>query len=299
MSKSEDEKAALQSEGAGVASLAGSAGGGIKVPANFLDKLTTEITPQGLSSDAFNDYLSGSGAFGPDYGGGFSQTATTSGGTAGVPLELVVTGKRMPSTADRFGPGGLTTLTGGDFSVGPDFGNLGIGMGDMGNFDPTGGTSFDESKFTETAQKTFGQKAKDAVVGFLKRLARVHPATRNAMFVRDFIKGLQNSESPQDFVKGVLGNLAMSKVGGKLGVSPMARAGIGALRNVSQGNITPGQGIASLGTSAAFRAAGPSIFKSAYDKGGMNAVYGVATLLGMAQNAAQRRIMQPGPGGDG
>jgi len=297
MSKSEDEKAALQLEG-GVGSLAG--GPGIRVPGDFLDKLTTTVQPQALSSDAFKDYLSGSGAFGSDYGGGFSQTATTSGGTAGVPLELVLTAKRTtPSMSDRFGPGGLTTLTGGDFSVGPDFGNLGIGMGDMGNFDPTGGTSFDESKFTEAAQKTFGQKAKDTVVGFLKRLARVHPATRNAAFAVDFIKGLQNSESPQEFVKGVVGNLAMRKIGSNVGISPMAMTGLKTARNIQQGNITPGQGIASLGTSAAFRAAGPSIFKSAYDKGGMNAVYGVATLLGMAQNAAQRKIMQPGPGGDG
>jgi len=291
MSKSDDEKAALQSEG-GVGSLAG--GAGIRVPGNFLDKLTTTVQPKELSSEAFKDYLSGSGAFGSDYGGGFSQTATTSGGTAGVPLELVVTGKRMPSAGDRFGPGGLTTLTGGDFSVGPDFGSLGIGMGD---FDPTGGLEASLPQFQP--EKTFGQKAKDTVVGFLKRLARVHPATRNAAFAVDFVKGLQNSKNPQEFVKGVLGNLAMRKVGSNVGISPMAMTGLKTAGNIQQGRITPGQGIASLGTSAAFRAAGPSIFKSAYDKGGMNAVYGVATLLGMAQNAAQQKIMQPGPGGDG
>ena len=148
-------------------------------------------------------------------------------------------------------------------------------------------------------EKTLGQKAGESIKNFLKRLARVHPATRNVMFVRDFIKGLQNSENPQDFVKGMLSNLAMQKVGSNIGLSPMGRAGIRTLRNVSQGRITPGQGIGSLATSAAFQKAGPSLFRSAYDKGGMNAVYGVATLLGMAQNAAQRRIMQPGPGGDG
>ena len=148
-------------------------------------------------------------------------------------------------------------------------------------------------------EKTFGQKAGESIKNFLKRLARVHPATRNIMFIRDFIKGLQNSENPQDFVKGMISNLAMQKVGSNIGLSPMGRAGIRTLRNVSQGRITPGQGIGSLATSAAFQKAGPSLFRSAYDKGGMNAVYGVATLLGMAQNAAQRRIMQPGPGGDG
>ena len=148
-------------------------------------------------------------------------------------------------------------------------------------------------------EKTFGQKAGESIKNFLKRLARVHPATRNIMFIRDFIKGLQNSENPQDFVKGMLSNLAMQKVGSNIGLSPMGRAGIRTLRNVSQGRITPGQGLGSLATSAAFQKAGPSLFRSAYDKGGMNAVYGVATLLGMAQNAAQRNILQPGPGGDG
>lgn len=294
MSKSDDEKAALQSEG-GLGSLAG--GPGIRVPGNFLDKLTTTVTPEGLSAQGFKDYQSGTGAFGPDYGGGFSQTATTSGGTAGVPLELVVTGKRTPSMSDRFGPGGLTTLTGGDFSVGPDFGNLGIGMGDMGDFDPTGGLEASLPQFQP--EKTFGQKALGTVLGFLKRLARVHPATRNAAFAVDFVKGLQNSKNPQEFVKGVLGNLAMRKVGSNVGISPMAMTGLKTASNIQQGRITPGQGLGSLATSAAFQKAGPSIFKSAYDKGGMNAVYGVATLLGMAQNAAQRKIMQPGPGGDG
>ena len=295
MSKSDDEKAALQSDsgGAGLPSLAG--GPGIRVPGDFFDKLTTTVQPKELSADAFKDYLSGSGAFGSDYGGGFSQTATTSGGTAGVPLELVVTAKRgTPSMSDRFGPGGLTTLTGGDFSVGPDFGNLGIGMGD---FDPTGGLEASLPQFQP--EKTFGQKAVGTILGFLKRLARVHPATRNAAFAVDFVKGLQNSKNPQEFVKGVLGNLAMRKVGSNVGISPMAMTGLKTARNIQQGKITPGQGLGSLATSAAFRAAGPSIFKSAYDKGGMNAVYGVATLLGMAQNAAQRKIMQPGPGGDG
>ena len=211
------------------------------------------------------------------------------GGSTGID-KIVVSGSipggtmGLPSSAMTY----MGPFTGGIGAYASPFG--------IGDFTPSIPTPV-MPQFQE--EKTFGQKAGESIKNFLKRLARVHPATRNAMFVRDFIKGLQNSESPQDFVKGVLGNLAMSKVGGKLGVSPMARAGIGALRNVSQGNITPGQGIASLGTSAAFRAAGPSIFKSAYDKGGMNAVYGVATLLGMAQNAAQRKIMQPGPGGDG
>ena len=211
------------------------------------------------------------------------------GGSTGID-KIVVSGSipggtmGLPSSAMTY----MGPFTGGIGAYASPFG--------MGDFTPSIPTPVMPQFQPE---KTFGQKAGESIKNFLKRLARVHPATRNAMFVRDFIKGLQNSDSPQDFVKGVLGNLAMSKVGGRLGVSPMARAGIGTLRNVSQGRMTPWQGLASLGTSAAFRQGAPSIFKSAYDKGGMNAVYGVATLLGMAQNAAQRKIMQPGPGGDG
>ena len=213
------------------------------------------------------------------------------GDGGGMVDRIDVSGIR-PGMSSRFGPGGMSILTG------PFTGGIGayaspFGIGDFTPNIPT------PVMPQFQPEKTFGQKAGESIKNFLKRLARVHPATRNVMFVRDFIKGLQNSENPQDFVKGVLGNLAMQKVGSNLGVSPMGRAGIRTLRNVSQGRITPGQGLGSLATSAAFQKAGPSLFRSAYDKGGMNAVYGVATLLGMAQNAAQRRIMQPGPGGDG
>jgi hypothetical protein len=215
-----------------------------------------------------------------------------------VPLELVVTGKQMPSAGDRFGPGGVTTLTGGDFSVGPDFGNFGVGMGDMGNFDPTGGLDPSLPQFQQ--EKTFGQKAGETIKNFLKRLARVHPATATAAFAYDFVKNLQNAENPQDFVKGMLGQLAMRKVGGNLGLSGMQRQGIGGLVNMAQGKQNLGQTLGSLGTSAAFRSAAPSIFKSAYDKGGMNGVYATAAALQMAQRGAQRKVSSAlGPGGGG
>ena len=139
----------------------------------------------------------------------------------------------MPNAGDRFGPGGLTTLTGGDFSVGPDFGKLGIGMG---AFDPTGGLDPSLPQFQQ--EKTFGQKAGETVKNFLKRLARVHPATATAAFAYDFVKGLQNAESPQDFVKGVMGQLAMRKVGSNLGLSGLQKQGVGSLINMARGNKT-------------------------------------------------------------
>jgi len=288
MSKSDDEKAALQSGsgGAGLPSLAGGAGGGIRVPGDFIDKLTTTVTPEGLSAQGFKDYQSGTGEFGSDYGGGFSQTATTSGGTAGVPLELTVTGKRMPSAGDRFGPGGLTTLTGGDFSVGPDFGSLGIGMGDMGGLDPTA--------------PSFKPQKQD---GFLKRLikgyARINPQTAPFMMLKDLKDAYDESDGPADFGKNFLKKYAAQAATNKLGLSPLATQGLRTAQAAYKGDITPGQGFASMGTSALFNKGLPSIYKDAYMSGGMNQVYLTAALAQQAQRAAQKRILQPGPGGGG
>jgi len=265
MSKSDDEKAALQSQG-GLGTLAA----GASIPSDFMDRMTTTINPTELSSmpsDIRDDYAGAS---------------------------VVEAVGKMPSMSDRFGPGGMTTLTGGNF-VGSDFGNLGIGMG---NFDPTGGLDPAAPDFKEP--KTFGQKAKDSIKGFLGKLARIHPATRNAAFALDFVKGLQNAENPQDFVKGVMGQLAMRKVGGNLGLSGLQKQGIGGLMNMAQGRQNLGQTLGSLGTSAAFRSAAPSIFKSAYQSGGMNGVYAAMAALQMAQRGAQRKVSSAlGPGGGG
>jgi hypothetical protein len=272
MSKSDAEKEALQSQG-GVGTLAG----GLSIPSDFMDRMTTTIRPEELSSipsDIRDNYAGAS---------------------------VVEAVGKMPSMSDRFGPGGMTTLTGGNF-VGSDFGNFGVGMGDMGNFDPTGGLDPAAPDFKEP--KTFGQKAKDSIKGFLSKLARIHPATRNAAFALDFVKGLQNAENPQDFVKGVMGQLAMRKVGGNLGLSGLQKQGIGGLMNMAQGKQNLAQTVGGLANSAAFRKAAPSIFKSAYDKGGMNGVYLAATALGMGREAAGKGIYgalatPSGPPGDG
>ena len=293
MSKSDDEKAALESQG-GVGGLARGADGGIRVPGDFFDRLTTTITPEGLSAKEYDAYQS----FDSGETGGFTPNVTSGPGTQAYNQASLVEaiGKR-PSMSDRFGPGGLTTLTGGNF-VGSDFGSFGVGMGDTGNFDPTGGLDPAAPDFKEP--KTFGQKAKDSIKGFLSKLARIHPATRNAAFAFDFVKGLQNAENPQDFVKGVMGQLAMRKVGGNLGLSGIQKQGISGLMNMAQGKQNLGQTLGSLGTSAAFRSAAPSIFKSAYDKGGMNGVYAAAAALQMAQRGAQQKVSGAlGPGGGG
>ena len=222
------------------------------------------------------------------------------GGDSGIDIEVGIGANPgvpvvdfgFTSPGSRFSSAGTSYM--GPFTGG-GIGSYGTPFG-MGDFIPNIPTPV-MPQFQQ--EKTFGQKAGETIKNFLKRLARVHPATATAAFAYDFVKNLQNAENPQDFVKSMLGQLAMRKVGSNLGITPMARAGIGTLRNVSKGNITPGQGLASLGTSAAFQKAAPSIFKSAYDKGGMNGVYAAAAALSMAQKAAMRRAMQPGPGGDG
>jgi hypothetical protein len=232
---------------------------------------------------------------------GDGDLGSIGGGATGIGAGIAANLARFPGTSvlyasgspgSRFSSAGTTYM-----------GNFTGGGGGIGSYSPMGMSEFSPYIPSPVApvetQPTFGQKAGETIKNFLKRLARVHPATATAAFAFDFVKNLQNAENPQDFVKGMLGQLAMRKVGSNLGITPMARAGIGTLQNVRQGRMTPGQGIASLGTSAAFQKAAPSILKSAYDKGGMNAVYGVATLLGMARQGLQKNIIQPGPGGDG
>ena len=148
-------------------------------------------------------------------------------------------------------------------------------------------------------QPTYMSAAVDSIKGFLGRLAQIHPATRNATFAFGFIKGLQDAKDPKAFVANVIKQLGASKIASKLGLSGIQRQGIGSLINMARGKQSLGQTIRGLGTSAAFRKAAPSIFRSAYKAGGMNGVYAAAAALSMAQQAAMRRAMQPGPGGDG
>jgi hypothetical protein len=138
-----------------------------------------------------------------------------------------------------------------------------------------------------------------SVTSFLGRLAKIHPATRNATFAFGFIKGLQDAKDPKAFVTNVIKQLGASKIGSNLGLSGLQKQGVGSLINMARGRQNLGQTLRGLGTSAAFRKAAPSIFKSAYQAGGMNGVYAAAAALSMAQKAAMQRAMQPGPGGDG
>ena len=111
---------------------------------------------------------------------------------------------------------------------------------------------------------------------------------------------MQNAENPQDFVKGVMGQLAMRKGGRQPWFIWATKTRYRRSYEYGSGKQNLGQTLGSLGTSAAFRSAAPSIFKSAYQSGGMNGVYAAAAALQMAQRGAQRKVSGAlGPGGGG
>jgi len=148
---------------------------------------------------------------------------------------------------------------------------------------------------------TLGPKLKNSLPGrIITGALKINPGTRGLMMGISLLRGLKNAENPAEFLRQGFTRMALSRaLGGKgLGLSSLQRQGVGSLINMARGKQTLGQSIKSLGTSAAFQKAAPSLFKLAYDKGGPNAVYGVASLLGMAQRAAQQRIAR-GPGGGG
>ena len=170
--------------------------------------------------------------------------------------------------------------------------------------DPSGITP-NMPSFTEPATGivggTLGPKLKNSLPGrIITGALRINPGTRGLMMGISLLRGLKNAENPAEFLRQGFTRMALSRaLGGKgLGLSSLQRQGVGSLINMARGKQTLGQSIKSLGTSAAFQKAAPSLFKLAYDKGGPNAVYGVASLLGMAQRAAQQRIAR-GPGGGG
>ena len=223
-------------------------------------------------------------------------------------------GRFMPSPSDLYGPG--SGIFGAGFDPNVDIFDPSSYISDFmespyaGMIKPSKRKNKDSQEATGSEQTfegttepetgifggTIGPKFKK----FFSKLASIHPATRNAKFAYDFIRGLRNAKDPKSFVGGMMKRLALGKVlGGKgLGLSGMQRQGLGSLVNMARGKQTMRQGLGSLATSAAFRSAAPSLMKSAYKSGGMNGVYAAMAALQMAQRAAQGRIAK-GPGGGG
>jgi len=273
-------------------------------------------------SPLFAGKMTGGGGFSTtDFGGDFTR-AMIAGGVSpsiyGLPGEA-----RDYAPGGKFNVGGKSSLSPGGYQSTGETGQLG---GEDAVFvtgkrldpidvkfdklvsDPSMsgmGLTPDMSTFVNPGdQPTYMSAAVDSVKSFLGRLAQVHPATRNAAFAMGFVKNLREAENPQEFVKGVLGQLAMRKVGGKLGLSGMQKQGIGGLMNMAQGKQNLAQTVGGLANSAAFRAAAPNILRSVYKDHGMNGVYLALTALGMGKEAAGKGIYgalatPSGPGGGG
>lgn len=330
MAKTQDDINDLAAEQGGLVDLANKLSG----PAEYINKdgflyRVTESDKPDLGpiqsgsgvgkggSPLFAGKMTGGGGFSTtDFGGDFTR-AMIAGGVSpsiyGLPGEA-----RDYAPGGKFNVGGKSSLSPGGYQSTGETGELG---GETAVFvtgerldpidvkfdklvsDPSMsgmGLTPDMSTFVNPGdQPTYMSAAVNSVKSFLGRLAKIHPATRNATFALGFIKGLQDAKDPKSFVTNVVKQLGASKIGSSLGLSGLQKQGVGSLINMARGRQDLGQTIKGLGTSAAFRKAAPSIFKSAYAQGGMNGVYAAAAALSMAQKAAMKRAMQPGPGGGG
>ena len=268
----------------------GYGGGGLNVT-NFGREFYDQAIGAGFSPGNFGlpgtseDYKSG-GKFSSEgiaslTPGGYETTTTSSGGTVGVPLELITTAKRIDPMIGQ--------LMRNEMSFNPSSSMLTPNM-----------PSFTEPE-TGIFGGTLGPKLKNSLPGrIITGALRINPGTRGLMMGISLLRGLKNAENPAEFLRQGFTRMALSRaLGGKgLGLSGMQRQGLGSLINMARGRQTLGQGIKSLGTSAAFRKAAPSLLKGAYKQGGMPAVYMAMSALQMAQRGIQQRIAK-GPGGGG
>ena len=192
------------------------------------------------------------------YGGGGEM-----GGTDDTGVEIVdevgIWGKR-PGMSARFGPGGTSIYSPGS---GTNF-DTNVGMFDPSSYikdfmgspyarmiKPSRRKNKDSQEATGSEQTFEGTKEQETgifggTIGpkfkkFFGKLASIHPATRNAKFAYDFIRGLRNAKDPKSFVGGVMKRLALGKALGGLGVSGMQRQGLGSLVNMARGKQTLGQ----------------------------------------------------------
>jgi hypothetical protein len=125
--------------------------------------------------------------------GGYETTAESSGGTPGVPLELV-------ATARNIDPMNTLSLNESIFNSSSFTDPSGIG-----SLSPTAPAPFEPQ--TGIFGGTFGPKLKNAfppkLREFLKGVASIHPATMNAAFMFKVAKGYQGAENKGDFLKKV------------------------------------------------------------------------------------------------
>ena len=178
--------------------------------------------------------------------------------------------------------------------------------GGIGSLSPTTPTPFQQE--TGIFGGTLGPKLRNSLPGKIIRGAlQINPGTRGLMMGMALIRGAKNAENPQEFLKGAFKKMALQTAMGKLmggkglGLDSMQKALVGTGINMARGKQNMAQGLGNLATSAAFQKLGRPLMKSAYQKGGMPAVYGIMSALSMAQKGAQRGLSKKlaGPPGGG
>jgi len=284
----------------------GYGGGGIRMM-NFGTDWQQGLIGRGFSPGNFglpgtaSDYNAPGGKY------NFSNTNTsipggyglTKGGSAGESADHKGV-EEVVGIADRLDP--METFGKyAEMGMDPSF----LDPGGISSLSPTAPTPFQPE--TGIFGGTLGPKLKNAfppkLRKFLGNIAKMHPATANAVFMGKLVKGYQRAEDKGAFLKKVGKSALIHKaIGNKgLGLSRTQQKGVGSLMNVLQGKQNMAQGLASFGTSAVFQKMGMPLMKKAFQSGGMPAVYGVMSALNMAQKGAQRGLSKKlaGPPGGG
>jgi len=285
----------------------GYGGGGIR-GMNFGSDWATSMIGRGFSPDNFglpgnvSDYAPG-GQYNPSTTGGSTTQfslpgyGTTTGGSTGESKyhegveEVEGRAQQSPlATLEKYAGMGM---------------DMGMDMG-IGSLSPTAPSPFQPE--TGIFGGTLGPKLRNSLPGKIIRGAlQINPGTKGLMMGMALIRGAKNAENPQAFLKKAFKQIALQTAMGKLmggkglGLDSMQKALVGTGMNVAQGKQNMAQGLASFGTSAAFQKLGMPLMKSAYQKGGMPAVYGIMSALKMAQKGAQRGLSSKlaGPPGGG
>ena len=174
----------------------------------------------------------------------------------------------------------------------------------IGSLSPTTPTPFQPE--TGIFGGTLGPKLKNAIPAglreFLGNVAKIHPATMNAVLMGKLVKGWQSADDKGKFMRNVMKGLAMSKFMGSkgLGLSSAQRSLAGEGMNVLRGEQSMTQGIGNFATDAGINQLMRNVLPKAYEAQGMNGVYAaIAAIKMLGQRAKEGVSSLGGPGGGG
>ena len=146
---------------------------------------------------------------------------------------------------------------------------------------------------------TLGPQIKNSALGkILIGALQINPGTAGLMSAISLIQGLKNTNDPAAYLKQGFMKMAMQKVAGNLGLSGLQRSALGNTLGAVRGDQSLPQAFQNFASSAAYQKMAPSIYKRAYNEGGMPAVYLAASALRQGMQGIQGKINQrPSPDG--